>query len=199
LNRDFASRLSVGVLFILLSINLWTDFRQTHHLTGLLLLCSEGLVVVLTIVRRPTERVDRSALARITALVSTVAPPLFRVGTAASLLPDSFTAAVSVVGLCLIIAGKLTLGRSFGIVAANRGVVATGPYLVVRHPIYVGYLITHVAFLIAHPSAVNIVLAVVADTTLVVRALVEERTLELDEHYRTYCQRVAWHFVPGVF
>jgi protein-S-isoprenylcysteine O-methyltransferase Ste14 len=199
LSRDFASRLLVGVLFILLSINLLADFERTHHLTGLLLLVSEALVVVLTIVRRPTERVDRSAIARITAVVSTIGPPLFRVGESAGLLPDSFTAMISVVGLCLIIAGKLTLGRSFGIVAANRGVVATGPYLVVRHPIYAGYLITHAAFLIAHPSALNIVLAVTADTALVVRALVEERTLEMDESYRTYCQRVAWHFVPGLF
>jgi protein-S-isoprenylcysteine O-methyltransferase Ste14 len=199
LSRDFAARTSVGALFVLLSMNVLADFRHTHHLTGLLLLASEGLVVVLTIVRRPTTMVDRSTLARVTAVVSTFGPPFLRIGGAPSLLPDAVTAAVSAAGLCLVITGKLTLGRSFGIVAANRGVVDGGPYILVRHPIYTGYLITHVAFLFAHPSATNIALVIAADTALIVRALVEERTLVLDERYRTYCSRVAWHFVPGVF
>ena len=52
----------------------------------------------------------------------------------------------------IIIAGKLTLGRSFGLMPANRGVVSSGIYRFVRHPIYAGYLITHVAFLAAHPT-----------------------------------------------
>ena len=38
--------------------------------------------------------------------------------------------------------GKLSLGRSFGLMPANRGVVSTGMYRLVRHPIYLGYLVT---------------------------------------------------------
>ena len=91
------------------------------------------------------------------------------------------------------------LGRSFGLVPANRGVVASGPYLLVRHPIYSGYLITHIGFLLAHPSAWNIAILLVADTALIVRALYEERILVRDEQYREYCSRVGWHLVPGVF
>jgi protein-S-isoprenylcysteine O-methyltransferase Ste14 len=197
--RDVLAKLTVGVLFVLLSINLFGDFQKTHHVTGLLLLVGEALVVVLTVVRRPAGQVDRSTVARAMAVVSMIGPVLLRVGDAHSLVPDVMSAAVSIVGLSLVIAGKLTLGRSFGIVAANRGVVASGPYLVVRHPIYVGYLISHAAFLAAHPSGTNIAVILIADSALVVRALIEERTLELDERYQMYCQRVGWHFVPGVF
>ena len=39
----------------------------------------------------------------------------------------------------------------------------------------------------------------VADTALIVRALMEERVLSSDASYRQYCQRVGWHLVPGVF
>ena len=39
---------SIVVLFTLLSINLFGDFMRTGHVTGLLLLASESLVVVLT-------------------------------------------------------------------------------------------------------------------------------------------------------
>jgi protein-S-isoprenylcysteine O-methyltransferase Ste14 len=199
LNRDFLSRLAVGVLFAFLSVNLLTEFVHTHHLTGLLLLASEGLVVVLTVIRRPTLTVNRSAVARVTAVLSIVGVPLLRTTDVPSALPDALTAVVSAVGLLVVVAGKLTLGRSFGIVAANRGVVASGPYRVVRHPIYLGYLITHVAFLAAHPAPMNILLVSVSDAALIIRALCEERTLVTDEKYRVYCHQVAWHFVPGVF
>jgi protein-S-isoprenylcysteine O-methyltransferase Ste14 len=69
----------------------------------------------------------------------------------------------------------------------------------VRHPIYAGYLFTHLAFLAQYPSAWNVSVLVIADTALVVRALMEERVLSGDEAYRGYCQRVGWHLVPGVF
>jgi protein-S-isoprenylcysteine O-methyltransferase Ste14 len=198
LTRDLLARFSVGALFVLLTFNLLGEFLRTRHVTGLLLLASEALVVVLTIVRRRTSSVNPSAAARGIALVSMVGPPLLR-AAGAGVLPDAVTAAVSGAGLCLVIAGKLTLGRSFGIVAANRGVVASGPYRLVRHPIYVGYLITHVAFLAAYPTFNNIALVFVSDTALLVRAFLEERTLIADDRYRMYCNEVAWHFVPGVF
>ena len=125
-------------------------------MTGLLLLVSEALVVVLTIFRRRAHAVDRSIAggAAVTG-VSLVGPPLLRAGGAAPLLADSFTAGFSTFGLCLVIAGKVVLGRSFGLVPANRGVVAQGPYGFMRHPIYTGYLLTHVGFLAAHPTRVE--------------------------------------------
>ncbi len=197
--RDLLARVLVGVLFLFLSINLLQEFLRTGHLTGLLLLTSEALVVALTIFRRRAKAVDHSAAAAIVTAISVAGPPLVRVSAEVALLPDVATAVLSFAGLCLVIAGKLVLGRSFGLVPANRGVVASGPYLLVRHPIYSGYLITHIGFLLAHPSVWNIVLLGVADAALIVRALYEERILIRDERYREYCSRVGWHLVPGVF
>ena len=196
---DLIARASVGVLFVLLSVNLLADFMRTRHLTGLLLLASEAMVVVLTIFRRRADGVDRTTAARVAAVVSMLGPPLLRASNGFSLVPDNVSAFASAVGFCVVIAGMFTLGRSFGIVPANRGVVAAGPYLFVRHPIYAGYLITHVAFLTAHPTAANMAIVLCADTALVARALFEERMLERDATYRAYCTRVAWHLVPGVF
>jgi len=197
--RDLAARTIVGSLFVLLSINLLNDFMRTGHITGLLLLVSEALIVVLTVIRRRAQIIDRSTAAVITTVLSLAGPPLFRTGDVPGLLPDMVTAIVSAIGLLIVIGGKMTLGRSFGIVPANRGVVARGPYMLVRHPIYLGYLITHVAFVIAQPTPRNIAIVVIADTALILRALIEERVLSHDAEYQTYCQRVAWHLVPGVF
>jgi len=196
---DLSARAVSGLLFVLLSINLVRDFAQTRRVTGLLLLMSEALVVVLVVFRRPAQQVDRSTTARLVTAVSMLGPPLLRAGAEPALLADMITAFVSCLGLALVITAKLTLGRSFGLVPANRGVVVSGPYEFMRHPIYAGYVISHAAFLAAHPTLRNVTLVVVGDVALVFRALLEERTLLGDERYRSYCERVAWHVLPGVF
>jgi protein-S-isoprenylcysteine O-methyltransferase Ste14 len=197
---DLLARTSIGALFTLLSFNIFADYIRTGHVTGLLLLVGESLVVVLTILRRRTNIVDRSAAAAIMTTVSLAGPALLRATDGhAALMPDQVTALGSSIGLVLVVIGKITLGRSFGVVPANRGVVVRGPYSFVRHPIYTGYLITHVSFLVAHPAPWNLSVILVADFALIVRALMEERVLSADAAYQQYCRRVGWHLVPGVF
>jgi protein-S-isoprenylcysteine O-methyltransferase Ste14 len=91
------------------------------------------------------------------------------------------------------------LGRSFGLVPANRGIVSSGLYRVVRHPIYLGYLVTHCGFVIANPLNWNLAVLIVADAALMFRAVLEERTLSKDSEYRAYMQRTRWRIVPGLF
>ncbi len=196
---DLFARAMVVSLFTLLSINILADFTRTGRVTGLMLLASESLVVALTIVRRRARIVDRSVAAAVLTTVSLVGPPLVRATEAAPLVPDAATVMLSALGLCLVVVGKMTLGRSFGLVPANRGVVVRGPYTLVRHPIYTGYLVTHIAFLMAHPTPWNAGVFIIADTALVLRALTEERVLSADMEYQQYCRRVEWHLVPGVF
>jgi protein-S-isoprenylcysteine O-methyltransferase Ste14 len=198
--RDLIARASIGALFTLLSINLLGDFLRTGRVTGLLLLVGESLVVILTIVRRRAIAVDRSAAAAVLTTVSLAGPALLRaVEAGAALAPDRMTAVLSGIGLLLVVIGKMALGRSFGVVPANRGVVVRGPYALVRHPIYTGYLITHIGFLMANPSVWNVSVLAIADAALIGRALMEERVLRADTAYQHYCERVGWHLVPGVF
>ena len=196
---DLLSRAMIVVLFTMLSINLLGDFLRTGHVTGLLLLAGESLVVVLTVVRRKAMYVDRSVAAGVLTMLSVAGPPMLRASDVTPLVPDVATAMVSAIGLGLVVVGKMALGRSFGLVPANRGVVVRGPYTFVRHPIYTGYLITHVAFFIADPIPWNAVVILIADTALILRALMEERVLSADVEYQGYCRRVGWHLVPGVF
>jgi protein-S-isoprenylcysteine O-methyltransferase Ste14 len=195
--REFAARVLISALFLVLATNLASEFMRTGHVTGLLLLVSETLVVVMTAVRRPAIIIDRTWQARVVAGASILGIPLIRpIGDA--LIPDMYTALASAVGLGVIITGKLTLGRSFGLMPAHRGLVCTGVYGWVRHPIYAGYLVTHVAFLVAHPAWWNVVLLVVGDVSLLMRSVYEERTLARDPEYVGYMERVRWRVVPGV-
>jgi protein-S-isoprenylcysteine O-methyltransferase Ste14 len=195
---DFAGRAAISAWFVAFAVQIGAEFLRTGHLTGLLLLVSELLVVVLTVMRRPAVLVDRAWKTRVVALTSMVGIPLLR-PLGVGIVPDAATAAVSAMGLLLIIAGKVALGRSFGLMPANRGIVCRGVYRVMRHPIYAGYLITHAAFLVAHPIGWNLLVLVASDTALLVRAIYEERTLARDPAYASYMTNVRWRVVPGVF
>jgi len=196
---EFSARLAVGIIFTLFAIRIGTDAVQTGRMTGVLLLASESLVVVLTIVRRHACIVDRSAMTRVLTLLSMAGPPLVYPTHLVPFAPEAITVTVSAVGLLVVIAGKLSLGRSFGLLPANRGIVSSGCYRVLRHPIYLGYLITHVAFVAANPSLWNAALLLISDTALLRRAIYEERTLAKDPEYCEYMDRVRWRVVPLVF
>ena len=196
---DLVARAAIIVLFSLMAIRFGSDFLSTGRVTGLLLLVSEALVVVLTVMRRSAAVVDRSLRARLLTALSMLGPPLLQPAHVAALLPQPLTVGLSAAGLAIVIAGKITLGRSFGLMPANRGVVSSGLYRIVRHPIYLGYLITHVAFLLATPSAWNVAALLAADAALLARAVCEEQTLSRDERYQTYQQTVRWRVCPGVF
>jgi protein-S-isoprenylcysteine O-methyltransferase Ste14 len=196
---DLFARAVIIVLFSMMAVRFATDFLETGRIIGLFLLLSEATVVVLTLVRRSARALDRSFTARGLTAVSALGPLLLVPAAVAALAPEPVTVAVSCVGLAIVIAGKITLGRSFALLPANRGIVSSGLYRFVRHPIYLGYLVSHVAFLLASPSLWNISAVVIADAALLARAVCEEQTLANDPAYRGYQQRVRWRVVPGVF
>jgi protein-S-isoprenylcysteine O-methyltransferase Ste14 len=196
---DNIARVLIIGLFTLMAVRMGLNYVDTGRFTGLLLLLSEALVVVLTLFRRPAVAVDRTLRARLLTTTAMIGPPLVRPTALTPLVPDAVTVAISTVGLLVIIAGKVSLGRSFGLIPANRGIVSTGLYRVVRHPIYLGYLITHLAFLASNPIAWNISLLVTTDLALLLRAICEEKTLAQDDEYRAYQTRVRWRVLPGIF
>jgi protein-S-isoprenylcysteine O-methyltransferase Ste14 len=196
---ELAPRALVVMVFSSLAIRIARDYQTTGHVTGLLLLVSESLVVALTLVRRNAGTVDRSWKARILTGFSTFGPSMVSPVSAAAFLPETVTVLIAAAGIVITVCGKLSLGRSFGLAPANRGVVCTGLYRFARHPIYLGYLITHLGFVLANPVAWNLVALGAADLALMFRAVCEEQTLAADGAYRAYMQRVRWRIVPGVF
>jgi protein-S-isoprenylcysteine O-methyltransferase Ste14 len=199
LDADFAARAVIVALFTMMTVRLWNGFLATGHLTGLLLVASELLVVVLTVFRRAAVFVDRAWRARLLTGLSMAGPPLVVPVAGGGLVSDGVTVALSAAGLLVVVGGKLSLGRSFGLLPANRGIVSRGLYRVVRHPIYLGYLVTHAAFLVANPSVGNAAALMGADAALLLRAREEERTLVRDQEYAAYCTRVRWKVLPGIY
>jgi protein-S-isoprenylcysteine O-methyltransferase Ste14 len=114
-------------------------------------------------------------------------------------LPHGACEAVQLVGLLIALASLGTLGRSFGIVAANRGVKTVGPYRFVRHPAYLGYLISYIGYVAENPSVPNLALLFLSTVFQLVRIREEEQLLSRDAEYESYRRSVRYRLVPLVY
>lgn len=114
-------------------------------------------------------------------------------------LATAIGAGLQVIGLCVTIVSFLTIGRSFGVVAANRGLKVNGPYRVVRHPVYLSHTVTQVGFLLANFHPLNLAILIVVWMCQLLRIQAEERVLTETADYAAYRQRVRWRLVPGVY
>lgn len=101
--------------------------------------------------------------------------------------------------MLLQIYAKWSLRRSFGLLPAHRGVIVVGPYRFVRHPMYLGYLVTDIGFLAANFGVRNVVIVVAQWALQAVRIVKEEQLLSKDATYRDYMSRVCYRLIRGVF
>ena len=85
-------------------------------------------------------------------------------------------------------------------VAPDQRVISTGPYAIVRHPMYFGALVMLVGTPLALGSWWGLLMFVLMVAAIAWRALDEERFLH--KHlpgYAKYCQRVRYRLVPFVW
>lgn len=192
---DYGERLFLIVLssFFLKAIIL----NAAAYPVLLLLAVSECLPVVLILIRR-SGAISTSPSAFLTAFLGTAAPLMLRPHMH-PLVPIACLGLLMLAGVCVNISAKLALWRSFGLAAANRGVRAGGPYRLVRHPMYLGYFITEVGFLLGNPSASNIAICAVTWSAQLLRIGEEEKFLLNDQSYRDLVQRVRFRLLPGLY
>lgn len=129
-----------------------------------------------------------------------------------SLDPMSAKAIVEGLATLLLVLGAVglfdassrTMGKNWSLVARTREdhqLVRTGPFAVVRHPIYVALFLFMIGMAIAYGHTRNLILAVpVYAVATWLRARLEERLLRhrFGADYDAYAARVK-RFVPGVF
>jgi protein-S-isoprenylcysteine O-methyltransferase Ste14 len=85
-------------------------------------------------------------------------------------------------------------------VSADQRVISTGPYAVVRHPLYVGLLITVIGIPLALGSYWALLLLLPMLPLVVWRLQNEEAFLAKSlPGYRQYQQTLRWRLIPGLF
>lgn len=174
-------------------------FLQTHRPVGAVFVIEQLWFVVANLVRRPARVVTRRLDDWLLAFGGTYAGVLLRPGGAHPPWGVNAGLGLQLVGLAICLPSLLVLGRSFGLAAADRGLVFRGPYGVVRHPLYSGYLLTQAGYFLQSMSVRNALVIALALGCNAGRALAEERLLNGSVDYKAYEQSVRWRLIPGVW
>jgi protein-S-isoprenylcysteine O-methyltransferase Ste14 len=190
----WGERLFLIPLSLMIIVRIIPHIGEHPHL--LLFLLGELLAVLLLLMQRRGETaVDFYPIS--VAFIGTGAA-LLAMPTGVQLVPDSISLALVAGGSAVSLAAKAFLGRSFGIVAANRGIKNNGVYGFVRHPMYLGYMLSHVGFLSMYFSMANIAIYAVVWSCFWLRVVEEEKILLRDPEYRNYASQVRFRLVPGL-
>lgn len=102
-------------------------------------------------------------------------------------------------GAVLSLASLLTLGRWFGIRPALRGLSVHGTYGLVRHPMYLGYLLGDVGYNLQETNLGTAALVVIGWVSIVYRIQREERVMTNHPAWHTYANSVRYRLVPGIW
>ena len=176
---------------------LW--LAASTNLDAALLVISELLGVFLILTRRFATTVSTRPFDWALSFMAVNLPLLVTPAAASTFIPSQIATALMFAGMIIQISAKAALWRSFGLVPANRGIKTRGPYRFVRHPMYAGYTLTHIGFLLGFPSLQNSLLYFTAFLIEVARLMREELILNQDTLYRQYAARVRYRLLPGVF
>ena len=110
----------------------------------------------------------------------------------AGLVLVTLAAVLSIV--CLV-----TLGKRFGVRPARRGLVTGGPYRLVRHPLYLSYVIAAIGFNLQVCNLATLLLVLLGWAAMVYRICAEERVLSRDSDWPTYVRLVPYRLIPGIW
>jgi protein-S-isoprenylcysteine O-methyltransferase Ste14 len=196
LTTRVATSAPVAFLWIFFAVANFENWRATHRPTGLGATALELLIATLFVVRRSPWVVSRSPLAWMAAGIGTFGMLAARPAHHPLGSLELLYGGLQVAGALLAAFAVISLGRSFGIVAANRGIRTGGPYRFVRHPLYSAYVLTETGYMLENPSLRNWCLFGIVMAFQAVRIVEEERTLAGDPAYRDYRLRVRSRVVP---
>lgn len=156
-----------------------------------------SIVILVLSRRRASVAVAGDSPPAILAWCGTILPLVLRPSVLAPVPLAMLGNTIQLVGGLLVLVATLRLGRSFGIIAANRGIQTGGLYRVVRHPIYAAYVLAFGGFVLSHPTLSNAMILAGWLMVQVLRVRVEERLLLQDTRYAAYAALVRYRLIPG--
>jgi protein-S-isoprenylcysteine O-methyltransferase Ste14 len=160
-----------------------------------------GLLTILFIVRLEPIKKAKGILPRVLAVAGTFSMTLVTMFPRANL---SFTQTViasliSLVGTGLSVFALAHLGRSFSVMAEARRLVTSGPYRIVRHPLYLFEAVASLGILFQFFSFYGVLIYLAHCFLQLQRMKNEEAVLEgVFPEYQTYRSKTA-RVIPGLY
>lgn len=176
-------------------------FRRMHDYGGLadvIWMVGAALMGVLSLIRVPpvTSMVNFRSVLATTAMI--VAPAFIRAQPHATGLPLAGLA-IECFGVIVSEGSRVYLGRRFGFLPANRGIVNSGPFALVRHPIYSGWFILTLGLVMTYPTPHNLLMLALTIPVMILRIDLEEQLLAQDVEYRAYCTKTKYRLIPFIY
>jgi protein-S-isoprenylcysteine O-methyltransferase Ste14 len=164
---------------------------------------SQHLLVLGLALMRPPPTVQDHSLRSSIAVVVAYAYPYAQV---AYLRAVPGTPAWSAGGLVLVtlaaglsFASLLGLGRRFGVWPALRGLATRGPYRLVRHPMYLAYVLADIGYNLQEWNFGTALLVMAGWASLFYRIRAEERILSQNREWSPYVALVRHRLIPGLW
>ena len=149
--------------------------------------------------RLPVEKTARGEYA---VPLASFAMPFFILNVG-SFYPVAYSFPVFIVmGTCAAALAAVSvayLRESFAILPAFRKVVDSGPYGVVRHPLYLAETLYVLGFMLIGFNIFSLSFFGILVAATAWRILIEERKLGKHPEYRAYMSKVKYRLVPGLF
>ena len=115
-----------------------------------------------------------------------------------SLWADGGTVLI-VFGALLSIVSLWTLGRRFGIRPALRGLTVHGTYGVVRHPMYLSYVLSDIGYNLQECNLGTAALVIAGWIAMIYRIESEERVMAHHPDWAGYTEAVRYRLLPGIW
>ncbi|MBN2415498.1 DUF192 domain-containing protein [bacterium] len=189
----------LGILwsrFILHSIESW--LASSGPLT-LGIVIHNTFLLILFLSRRKSKEVSSRFADWLVPILTMACVMMLKPGPVTTVPATVLSIVIQCLGMAFMTLSLVSLGRSLGIVPANRTIKCSGAYQWMRHPLYAGEMVFYMGFLIGNCTPYNSFLVVSILSGQIWRAFAEERLLLHDRQYRRYIRRVRFRFIPGLF
>jgi len=158
-----------------------------------------SILFFLFLTRRESKKTTRNILDWSIALITVILSFNYQHELTTVQTIQTFSTSFQLLGIFLLIFSLLSIGRSFGIIPANRIVKQQGAYQFVRHPIYTSEVIFYLGFLLGNWNIQNCIITFLIISGQLFRAHAEEKLLLRDDEYKNYTSRVIYRFIPGIY
>ena len=200
----FRPRFADLLLFCVTAIELVILFllTPTFTITDWIYVLQHLIVLGIALTRRYPKVRDYSVASSVAVGIAYVYPyaqviylrwsPGYVASPAAGLVLVTLAAGLSLVSL-------LTMGRRFGVRPALRGLVTSGPYRFVRHPMYLSYILADIGYYLQEWNFVTLLLVLVGWMSLIYRIHAEERVISQHPEWPAYIVLVRYRLFPGMW
>ena len=153
-----------------------------------------------TIAAFRSDPLNRNALTLAAMLYTTVLwALLIDLNSVTRVMPEHVAQGLEVAAALWVIAARRSLSRAAAKPKNSCGIVDTGAFRFVRHPIYAGRAVLYGALLLSNFNIPNMLILLSVYVAQLYRIIVEENHLMKDKLYQNYARKVRYRMIYGVF